>query len=305
MNLFSRLQSGNKNPDGLTYELPLGMRNQIVQIWEKGFGPDDRYHAGPGMAYKRIYETLCEEHQLLGLPQVSPHRIPVRGVIAEYFLNEKTDKALDVLQVVFRIMEEMLHRTANAWGDDVFGSKFSAADMIDELNRRFRENNVGYEYSQGQIVKLDSQFMHSQVTAPVLQILTQPYLAGANQEFLSANEHFRHGRFKECINDCLKSFESTMKAICHKRRWAYKETDTAKPLIAICAQNNLFPVFLESHLTSLRTSLESGVPTARNKTSGHGQGITPTTVSEDFARYVMNLTAANIRLLADSEEKLR
>src|ERR1051326_3461309 len=57
MNLFSRLQSGNKNPDGLTYELPLGMRNQIVQIWEKGFGPDDRYHAGPGMAYKTIYRA--------------------------------------------------------------------------------------------------------------------------------------------------------------------------------------------------------------------------------------------------------
>ncbi len=97
-----------------------------------------------------------------------------------------------------------------------------------------------------------------------------------------------------------------MKSICDKRGWNYDATrDTASVLIQVCENNGLFPVFLHSHLTAVRTALESGVPTARNRTSGHGQGSVPTVVTEEFARYVMNLTATNIRFLADSERKLR
>jgi hypothetical protein len=95
-----------------------------------------------------------------------------------------------------------------------------------------------------------------------------------------------------------------MKAICHKRKWRYNQSDTAKVLIKICEDNRLFPVFMENHLTGLRMALEAGVPTARNKTSGHGQGVTAIVVSEEFANYVLNLTAANILFFAASEQKL-
>jgi len=61
---------------------------------------------------------------------------------------------------------------------------------------------------------------------------------------------------------------------------------------------------MSNHLAGLRMTLESGVPTARNKTSGHGQGVTPIEVSEEFASYVLNLTASNIVFLAASEQKL-
>ncbi|HEV2393045.1 MAG TPA: hypothetical protein VG146_11865 [Verrucomicrobiae bacterium] len=140
---------------------------------------------------------------------------------------------------------------------------------------------------------------------PALKLLEPPFLAGANQEFLAAHEHYRHGRYKESLNECLKAFESTMKAICHKRKWPYNQTDTAKALIKICEDEKLFPVFMKNHLTGLRMTLESGVPTARNKTGGHGQGVVPITVSEQFAAYVLHLTAANIRLLAESERAMK
>jgi hypothetical protein len=41
---------------------------------------------------------------------------------------------------------------------------------------------------------------------------------GAEAEFLSAHEHYRHARNKEALTDALKSFESVMKSICTKRR---------------------------------------------------------------------------------------
>ena len=309
MKLFSKLQVAGKKPDVLNYDLPEGLRVQIIQIWEKGFGVDEPWHPGPGMAYGEINRILCEEHQLFSLPAFSRRRLPLRGVIAEYFLNMDIEKALDVVQVVFSTMEKMLHRPVALMGclEDPFSlSQFRVPEIIEELNRRFRENNVGYQYHQSQIIKLDGQFTHSEITTPALDVLSQKYLQGANQEFLAAYEHLRHGRFKECINECLKAFESTMKSICDKRGWPYdRNHDTASKLINICQTNGLFPTFMQTQLTAVRTALESGVPAARNRMSGHGQGSTPTTVTEDFARYVMNLTATNIRLLADSEAKLK
>ena len=129
-----------------------------MRLWEKGFGPDERHHPGPNMAYGEIHRILCDEHQEMQLPQVSRNRIPLRGIIAEYFLNlEDTSKALDVVQVVFSTMERMLHRPVEMWGclDDPFSlSPYRAPEIIVELNQRFRENNVGYQYVQGHIKKI-------------------------------------------------------------------------------------------------------------------------------------------------------
>lgn len=82
-----------------------------------------------------------------------------------------------------------------------------------------------------------------------MALLREAYLQGANQEFTKAHEHFRHRRFGESINECLKAFESTMKAICDKRGWAYSQTDTAKKLLATCEQNGLFPPYMLSSLS--------------------------------------------------------
>ena len=128
--------------------------------------------------------------------------------------------------------------------------------------------------------------------------------AGANDEFLRAHEHYRHQRYKECLNECLKAFESTMKAICKKRRWTYSETDTAKTFLDICLKNGLIEPFWQSHFTGLRATLESGIPTVRNKTSGHGQGTDLTTVPPSVASYVLHLTTTILLFLTNAEKDL-
>jgi hypothetical protein len=51
-------------------------------------------------------------------------------------------------------MEHMLHRTQDHSGDAFYKSRYQSLEIIDELNRRFAENNVGYRYSQGRIEKI-------------------------------------------------------------------------------------------------------------------------------------------------------
>lgn len=70
---------------------------------------------------------------------------------------------------------------------------------------------------------MDSEFSHSEVVKPTMSFLADPIYKGANEEFLKAHEHYREGRYKECLNECLKAFESCLKTICQKRSWEYDD----------------------------------------------------------------------------------
>ena len=106
-----------------------------------------------------------------------------------------------------------------------------------------------------------------------------------------------HGRNKECLNDCLKSFESVLKTICKEKKWQFNQSDTSKKLIKICFENELVPSFTQNQFTSLQNLLESGIPTIRNKLGGHGQGTEKITVDDIMTRYALNLTGSNIIFL--------
>ena len=54
---------------------------------------------------------------------------------------------------------------------------------------------------------------------------------------------------------------------------------------------------MSSHMASLRTTLETGLPVVRNKEAGHGQGSTVEQISDEFAEYALNLAATNIVIL--------
>lgn len=210
-----------------------------------------------------------------------------------FFENCDTEHVLDAVQVVMRQIEE-------ADRNRVLDHQCNATTVAAEVNRRFLEHGLGYQYQAGQIVVQTNTVLHTEAITPALALLSDPRFAGANEEFLKAHEHYRHGRLGECLVDCLKAFESTMKIICGLKGWAYKPTDTAKALIEVCLANNLIPTFTQQQLTSLRTLLESGVPTVRNKQAGHGQGATRHQVSPHLARFGLHLTAAVVVLMVDS-----
>jgi hypothetical protein len=76
-------------------------------------------------------------------------------------------------------------------------------------------------------------------------------------------------------------------------------------LLEIVFANHLVPAYLQNQFTSVRSALESGVPTVRNKTSGHGQGAAPTVVPAHMTRFVLNLTATNIVFLIECYQVLK
>ncbi|MEH2461478.1 MAG: hypothetical protein V7K34_30070 [Nostoc sp.] len=95
-----------------------------------------------------------------------------------------------------------------------------------------------------------------------------------------------------------------MKTICDIQCWIYQPGDTAQRLINVCFQNNLIPAYLQTQFTSLRSNLESGIPTMRNKNAGHGQGSQPLTVPQHFTAYQLHITASTILFLLEAEKAL-
>lgn len=206
-----------------------------------------------------------------------------------------------MIELSFRLIDRVTRRHSylrRANSDEI------ATSCIEELNARFREHGVGYQYDSGEIIRVDSELIHVEAVKPALLLLRGANYSGAQEEFLGAFEHYRHGKNKEALNECLKAFESTMKAICQKRGWTFKPTDTAKTLIQICFEKQLIPDFWQTQFASLRSMLESSVPTGRNKLSGHGQGFSAVTVPDHIAAYMLHMTASTVVFLIRAEESL-
>lgn len=296
--LFSKRQRRLRGefPDVYTYDnLPNAFRVQVVHIIRDALGVDNYQSRHASKTYEFIHDTLCREYGLFELTKNS--NSPDLSVFNFFLTEASVERALDVIELSFKIIDKYV-RNEYPYED---GAKTAPDDALAELNGRFREHGIGFQFESSELIRVDSEFIHSEAVKPTLAILRDSKFNGANEEFLKAHEHYRHGRYKECLVDALKSFESTLKTICTKRGWKIQPTDTAKVLINTCLSEGLLPSFLESQMGTVRSLLESGVPTVRNKLGGHGQGTESIAVPEYFARYVLNLTASSILLMAEAD----
>ena len=332
-------------PDVYQYEdIPQKLRVQIVHIWKDtlraiSFRSSSKTEFGDAHdAYKAIHNELYREYGRFSLDEDNDFYYPesdnsyynsdaksdVESVVEFFLQTDRTEMAIDVIEISFRYIDQMVRDDFNksmAYEEStpskvpIFASHddyvsiyhgISPDEAIDQLNYRFREHGVGYQFESGKIIKMDSQFIHSEAIKPTLIMLSAPMYEGTNEEFLNAHEHYREGRYKECLNECLKAVESCLKTICKKRSWHYDDKrSTAKDLIQIVFDNGLIPSFMQSHFSALKSTLESGLPTVRNRQAAHGQGSTQVIVLEYIAAYALHLTASNILLLANAEEELK
>lgn len=306
--IYSKRQKNKRGeiPDVFQYDsLSQEFRVQVFHILRDALGIPEHstftgYSGRVNDTYKSIHDALCREYGLFGLVE-NPDGNFARSVF-NFLLSANTEEALDLIELSFQTViqheDDLLYRH-NA------GISANSKDSIEELNSRFLEHGIGYQFESGEIIRVDSKLAHAEIIKPALQVLLSDKIyAGANDEFLKAHEHYRHGRYKECLNECLKSFESVMKAICKKKKWQHNEFDTAKKLLDTCFQNNLIPEYLQQHYSSLRSGLESGAPTVRNRLAGHGQGAKQVKVPPHIAQYLLNLTATSILMLVEGEKNL-
>lgn len=290
-------------------ELPEAFRVQVAHIFADVLGRwrDSAGHHSPPSSpsnqwWNEIHHIVAREKGYIELNEQG--RNPFEKCCA-YLFDAPTTDALDLIEVAFNYVHTHVRKVHH--GQRALFGLVDPDRAIDELNGRFREHRIGYEFANGEIIRVDSKYLHAETVKPALHLLqgAGASCSGPLEEFLKAHERYRKGELKEAVADALKAFESTMKAICTLRKWPFDATkDTAKQLIEIVFKNGLVPPYLQNQFTALRSVLESGVPTVRNKTSGHGQGPTPTIVPDWLAAYALHLAAANIVLLIEANRAM-
>lgn len=308
IDLFSKRQKALRGdaPDVYVYNaLPKPLRVQIINVWRAAIG--DATGAGATSrpaSYQLIVEILCDEYGQFRLAKMDEQfGRYYQGEMESFLLTEPVvDRALDAVELAFRFIDTTTREPRYLNRRD---ASEVADDAIAKLNIRFKEHGVGYQYEDRNIMRVDSELLHGEVVKPALLLLKEPYLSGAQQEFLTAHRHFRSGNSKEALTECRKAFESVMKSICDKRGWTYdKGRATAKDLIQVCLDKGLIPSFWQTNFASIRTLLESSVPTGGNKLSAHGQGSVPTKVPEYIVAYMLHMTASAVVFLAEAEAAL-
>lgn len=309
LDLFSKRQAKLRGevPDVFVYDrLSQELRVQIVHILRDYLGNEHEANSHGIMvlgAYKLIVGSLCREYGIFKLPSAKDYG--EREYVPELFgfiLSEmNVERVMDAVELSFRIIDDHSRKWDYRHSHD---ADEEATAALAELNARFQHHGFGYRFEAGDIIRIDSELVHAEVVKPALTLLHAARFKGAEAEFHQAHEHYRHGRMKEALTDCLKSLESTMKSIAGSRKWKHDPGATAKPLIDLMFEKQLVPLFWSQHFSALRAMLESGVPTARNRLGGHGQGATIVDVPPHLVAFALHQTAAAIVFLAKADSLL-
>ena len=157
--LFSRRQKRLRGefPDVYTYDtIPKQFRAQVVHIWGDALGTVSDYwaHHSVQQAYKIVIDILRREYGVFALPPTTPAPPQHENYFAEacqFLLEEKVyEKVLDIIEISFRVVDRV---TRNGDYLGRYGRYDAPADdAIEELNLRFREHGLGYEFVNGEIV---------------------------------------------------------------------------------------------------------------------------------------------------------
>lgn len=282
------------HPDIFQYEeLPTEFRNQVIWIWKESIfnattsNPYDRRSRQSNELMCQVHKAVCTE---LGRMELMNHQVgPEEDLLIAFERSDDIGLVLSIIEGMFRVILRVNWRY---YGVNAEGRKF-----VNELNVRFRQNGIGYEFdvSANRIIKVEDQFIHQNATKKTLELLSDKRFRSANDEFLQAYDEYKASEFRECLTHCCSSMESTLKTICTIKGWPFNERDTASPLLKTYIQNSDLPTFFEQPLMLIAT--------LRNRlSSSHGAGPAGKDVPEHFAKYALNASASAILLLIESAE---
>lgn len=290
---FSRRKRASRGEsDPLEYGiLPSKLRHQVVHVFNEAIARQTRESSDE--FYTSLVKFLRKE---LGVARLARGYDHEDEFISWFRTEASIDELLDAVEAIFRLISAMAEASGYA------SQAEDLAEKVSELNARFLEASIGYQFENGQLLQIDSKFEHKHVVVPALHLLADPAFEAAEHEFLDAFDAFREGEYETTLVEACKSLESTIKVIGAQKGWGLDETWPLKKLVQAVFENELIPPFMQTEFTGLRTILESGVGTVRNKAGGHGAGEQKREVPRYIAAFQLHQTAAAILMLVEASK---
>lgn len=301
--LFSRRQKKRSGePEVFIYDVfPETFRNQFFKIIRRTFQELEEYNER--FRWWRMAENICEsfaEEKGMKVIEAECDGVPYTNDVTalEGYIDQCSSQ--DFLNLMDFTFGYWIYPEIKSMKDDFLGDIYVEYInvAVESLNLRLRQHDLGYEFISGEIIIKTNTVAHETIVKPALKLLVDEDFRGAEEEYLRAYECWKQGENEDAITNAAKAFESTMKTICTKLDYKFDQhKDAASKLIQKLQDNNFYPPYLNNHFNGIRTTLESGAPTVRNKDAGHGQGSEVRNVEDEYVEYVLNLVATNIIFL--------
>jgi hypothetical protein len=306
--IFDVFSKRNKDSETFILKVPITFRNKLL-LYCRDLFSNSRSDWGrgdyTGEFWDEIHKVLQYRHGRIQLTNINYHS--PRDDAIGFLLTCHDEEFLDFVEYIFKV-------------NCLFHVTMDENLIVAEINELFVSENLGYDLTEmvkeevvepvneypffgkgGKVIKVvsypqvinkEDQVIHSTTIKPTLTLLSEPKYKTASQEYLEALEDYRKGDYGDCLTKCGSSFESVMKIICDNKKWQYKQTDTASTLLSIIINKTRLESYFEQPL--------SIIATLRNRLSkSHGAGIAPKEVTQNYARYALNSTAAAIIFLAN------
>lgn len=215
----------------------------------------------------------------------------------KYFIGCPNDDCIDCIQTLvskFWVRDSTKYRKK-----DKNKTLRDRKNLAKKINKIFEEYDIGFEIICNECVEViikENTFIHTIINKPVLDLLNGKKFEIINKELMDAYGHCKKGEWSDCILDCGKAFESTLKLICKEKKWEYnKDKDTLSRLLEICKSNGLFYDFCISSFV--------GIATIRNRLGGHGEDPDPNYVADkSYAFYTIGHVSSLIYLFIKKGE---
>ena len=165
---------------------------------------------------------------------------------------------------------------------------------ISDINEYLKESALPYSLvmsggvSRFEIVGTD--FERQGMMEPVIALFRSPSLAKAEEDFKSALQAYRSGRYDDCATRCGTTIEAVLKALCEEKAISYNSNDVGVGLYQKVEAGLGLRKDLKSGLT--------GVFQVRNPAS-HGLGKEDRKPTKQEAHLALCLTASSSLYLAE------
>jgi hypothetical protein len=303
LDLFSRRkrQAQGISTDVYSYdEIPNKVRVQIVHIFKDAIGGYyEGYESPSKLVWDECVRTIRQEKGVFELIKYSDSP---ELEFCNWILQEtEIATLLDGIELTLRFIDKYVRENDYQFR----GIAHIDSDVaISTFNARMEEAAVGYQYENRNIIQVNSKYIHAEVVVPALNVLQEKRFATASSEFHAAHQFLRSGDYEQAIVECCKAFESVLKVIGGSRGWNISENDAANKLLAAAYGAQFIPPYLHAEFTALRSLLESGTPTVRNRQAGHGAGAVQRSVPKHLAAFQLHQTAAAVNFLVAQDREL-
>ena len=135
----------------------------------------------------------------------------IRKSTAERYLqNSETEDCLDLVETMMRAF--WLRHQSNTLNTVYF-------EAIENINYWLRYDNLGYEFNNGLLIRIDNIELHNEIIKPAFLFAVRSEVCWVPMRKCEKLLNFvETGIIKNAIAEANKAFESTMKSICIYQR---------------------------------------------------------------------------------------